>query len=260
MDNTPATSHSNTSYTLIVPTEPLDSYRPSSPRPRRNTTGTFNSSPTLDELREEKVHIGSISATGSDSPHFVPCAPERRPSRTAAYISIQEYYARIRGTDPLKLSLSKLDEESLPLPTVSPTTSRNDLSALLAKAASRSDSPQPLPSSFLSGLARFCSCQSFWLGSYFFLNLFLTLHNKFVLVSFPYPYTLTAVHALCGSLGGGLLMRKGLYTPKRLREGDYIVLVAFSLLYSINIAISNVSLRLVTVPVSPCHLYSLASV
>ncbi|KAI0822433.1 TPT-domain-containing protein [Trametes gibbosa] len=90
--------------------------------------------------------------------------------------------------------------------------------------------------------------QLFWLVLYFGFNLGLTLYNKGVLVRFPYPYTLTAVHALCGSLGGYVLRRQKLYTPARLDAKSFMVLVAFSALYAVNIAVSNISLHLVTVP------------
>ena len=96
--------------------------------------------------------------------------------------------------------------------------------------------------------------QAFWLILYFILNLALTLYNKVILVSFPYPYTLTAVHALFGLVGGTSLRLRNVYQPKSLWGSDHIVLVAFSILYSVNIAVSNASLGLVTVPVGFFHL------
>ncbi|KAI0357006.1 TPT-domain-containing protein [Trametes cingulata] len=90
--------------------------------------------------------------------------------------------------------------------------------------------------------------EAFWLALYFVFNLGLTLYNKGVLVRFPYPYTLTAMHALCGSLGGHVLQQRKLYTPARLNARSYAVLGAFSVLYAVNIAVSNISLQLVTVP------------
>ncbi len=92
--------------------------------------------------------------------------------------------------------------------------------------------------------------QAVWLALYFTLNLCLTLYNKGVLVRFPYPYTLTAVHALFGSIGGHILKERGAYKPSRLTPKGYAVLAAFSVLYSANIATSNLSLQLVTIPVS----------
>lgn len=126
---------------------------------------------------------------------------------------------------------------------------------------------------------------STWLAVYFVLNLTLTLYNKVVLNHFPFPYTLTALHALCGTIGTFTLLHWNPVTkcvvarfkriasldddtiinhPRRsdaqgslmppipkLRGKELVVLLLYSCLYSVNIAISNVSLRLVTVPVSP---------
>ncbi|THH10116.1 hypothetical protein EW145_g1552 [Phellinidium pouzarii] len=87
-----------------------------------------------------------------------------------------------------------------------------------------------------------------WLALYFLSNLSLTLYNKFVLVRFPFPYTLTALHALFGSIGGYILMERGVFEPRQLSLSENAVLGAFSVLYTVNIAVSNLSLGLVTVP------------
>lgn len=89
------------------------------------------------------------------------------------------------------------------------------------------------------------------LALYFGFNLGLTLYNKGVLVRFPFPYTLSAVHALCGTIGSTILVRVGVFTPASLSGRETAILVAFSALYTLNIVVSNVSLELVTVPVSP---------
>ena len=101
-----------------------------------------------------------------------------------------------------------------------------------------------------AGVAAVSGYQAFWLILYFILNLALTLYNKVLLVTFPYPYTLTAIHALFGLAGGNSLRLRNVYQPKSLWGSDYIVLFVFSVLYSVNIAVSNASLGLVTVPVS----------
>jgi len=101
---------------------------------------------------------------------------------------------------------------------------------------------------------------AFWLILYFFFNLGLTLYNKGILIHFPFPYTLTALHALCGTFGGLILLRNGVFVPAKLSDTDNLALVAFSVLYTINIAVSNISLQLVTIPVSdriPCMMQSL---
>ncbi|KAL0571828.1 hypothetical protein V5O48_010124, partial [Marasmius crinis-equi] len=90
--------------------------------------------------------------------------------------------------------------------------------------------------------------RGYWLVLYFFFNLGLTLYNKGVLVHFPFPYTLTAVHALFGTLGSSLLARAGVFTPAKLTQFQRMVVTAFSVLYAVNIVVSNVSLQLVTVP------------
>ena len=99
----------------------------------------------------------------------------------------------------------------------------------------------------------FYHSQPFWLALYFCFNLGLTLYNKAVLIHFPYAYALTALHALCGSIGGFTLLRLGVYVPAKLTKADNAALFAFSLLYTINIAVSNLSLELVTIPVSPAN-------
>lgn len=94
------------------------------------------------------------------------------------------------------------------------------------------------------------SSQLSWLTLYFALNLLLTLSNKSVLTGFPFPYTLTALHALFSTLGGTWLRWKGSYVSKRLNRHSELILLGFSVLYAINIAVSNMSLSVVTVPVS----------
>ncbi|EAU83921.2 hypothetical protein CC1G_10326 [Coprinopsis cinerea okayama7 len=129
------------------------------------------------------------------------------------------------------------------------------------------------------------SSGAFWLAMYFVLNLALTLYNKIVLNHFPFPYTLTALHALCGTVGTFVLLhwnpsivflKDSLRGRRRsnptnnlrvltdasqdvpsdplippiptLRGKELVVLFLYSILYSLNIVVSNASLRLVTVP------------
>jgi hypothetical protein len=146
---------------------------------------------------------------------------------------------------------SKARHDFLPLPVLS-SSSRPHLCANLALGLQKRFQRS---SALLFGLIRsevagVSDYQAFWLILYFILNLVLTLYNKVLLVSFPYPYTLTAVHAFFGLAGGTSLQLRNVYQPKSLWGLDYVVLVAFSILYSVNIAVSNASLGLVTVPVS----------
>ncbi|KAK0498766.1 TPT-domain-containing protein [Armillaria luteobubalina] len=109
----------------------------------------------------------------------------------------------------------------------------------------------PPPRASVSSFAdrpSYLSTQAFWLALYFCFNLSLTLYNKGVLLRFPYPYTLTAIHALFGTFGGSLLLHNGSFLPAKLDLQETIVIVAFSVLYSVNIVVSNLSLQLVTIP------------
>jgi hypothetical protein len=122
--------------------------------------------------------------------------------------------------------------------------------ALMLRGFSNPHLPNHLrPTSRAKLASNFYDSQIFWLGLYFAFNLGLTIFNKGVLLQFPFPYTLTAIHALCGSIGGFLLLESGLFVSTRLGTKDAIALVAFSVLYAVNIAVSNMSLQLVTVPV-----------
>lgn len=121
----------------------------------------------------------------------------------------------------------------------------------IASTLEKSNQPvtirSPILQSFVSAIS---NSNAFWLVLYFVFNLGLTLFNKSVLMSFPFPYTLTASHALCGSVGGYVLSQNGAVVKSNLGPKDTAALVAFSVLYSVNILVSNVSLHLVTVPVS----------
>ncbi|KAK7053052.1 hypothetical protein VNI00_004373 [Paramarasmius palmivorus] len=135
-----------------------------------------------------------------------------------------------------------------------PSSPNADVNVLLVKpnvelSPLPSPNSQPVPSrSSMSYCQRINGSQTYWLCLYFCFNLGLTLYNKGVLVYFPFPYTLTAVHALFGSLGSSALARAGFFKPAQLTKSQRMVVTAFSVLYAINIVVSNVSLQLVTVP------------
>jgi hypothetical protein len=57
----------------------------------------------------------------------------------------------------------------------------------------------------------FIGSTPYWLGMYFFFNLGLTLFNKVVLVSFPFAYTLTGLHALSGCAGCYIALERGAF-------------------------------------------------
>ena len=160
-------------------------------------------------------------------------------STNATRLQNLQHSPRIRHAPPRRLSSSP---QSPSLPTVDPATF----------VSSKHPRYESASTGFWGALVenKYLNTQEFWLVLYFILNLSLTLYNKVVLVHFPYPYTVTALHALCGSIGGWSLLARGFFVQKRLSVSGSMALVVFSVLYAMNIAISNVSLNLVTVPVS----------
>ncbi|TNY19377.1 triose-phosphate transporter family-domain-containing protein [Rhodotorula diobovata] len=87
-----------------------------------------------------------------------------------------------------------------------------------------------------------------WLVLYFAFNLGLTLFNKLVLQGFPFPWTLTAIQMLSGTVGTQIALQRGLFVQARLTNKENGIMLMFSGLYTINIAVSNLSLHLVSVP------------
>ncbi|KAF9320003.1 UAA transporter [Podila horticola] len=88
-----------------------------------------------------------------------------------------------------------------------------------------------------------------WLAMYFLLNLTLTIYNKAILSTFhfSFPWTLTGIHTLCSGVGALTMAHLGYFTPAQLGERENMVMLMFSFLYTLNIAISNVSLNVVSV-------------
>ncbi|KAI4171407.1 MAG: hypothetical protein LQ343_004263 [Gyalolechia ehrenbergii] len=84
--------------------------------------------------------------------------------------------------------------------------------------------------------------------TYFIFNLGLTLYNKAVMIMFPFPFLLTALHAASGIVGTQILLARHMFTLKNLSGRDTAMLSAFSVLYTANIAVSNASLSIVTIP------------
>lgn len=98
-----------------------------------------------------------------------------------------------------------------------------------------------------------------YLALYFMLNLSLTLTNKAVLQQvllsprMPYllllthpqiktPWLLTVVHATATSIGCSVLLATGHLKVSKLSTTEHLALLAFSTLFTLNIAVSNVSL------------------
>ncbi|RMX93791.1 hypothetical protein D0867_14085 [Hortaea werneckii] len=105
-----------------------------------------------------------------------------------------------------------------------------------------------------------------FLGAWFFFNLALTISNKAVLGKVSsaddcitssldtdckqakFPWLLTTLHASATSIGCFGLMGLGMVKLTALSTRENLILLAFSVLFTVNIAISNVSLAMVSVP------------
>ena len=81
-----------------------------------------------------------------------------------------------------------------------------------------------------------------YLALYFLLNLGLTLTNKAVLERVKAPLLLTVMHATATSIGCFALVFTGKLKLSNLGTRERWILVAFSSLFTLNIAVSNVSL------------------
>ena len=110
----------------------------------------------------------------------------------------------------------------------------------------------PLAATDAAAEAEALRASALWLALYFVANVGLTLYNKAVLqtAGFHFPWALTAVHTLVSGVGalGIALARTGLARTQRPARSAPVVLLAFSVLYTVNIAVSNVSLDMVTLP------------
>ena len=84
--------------------------------------------------------------------------------------------------------------------------------------------------------------QYLWLFLYVLSNVVLTLHNKFMLNQFDYPWLLTALHAFITYVGVSLQ-----HKPTQISKKDWKTIYYFSCLYTVNIAVSNWSLLLTSV-------------
>jgi len=81
-----------------------------------------------------------------------------------------------------------------------------------------------------------------FLGLYFLLSLGLTLSNKAVLKRAKLPWLLTVLHTGSTFLGCLAYLGTGNLKLSRLGSRENLILLAFSTLFTLNIAISNVSL------------------
>ncbi|GAM88320.1 hypothetical protein ANO11243_063530 [Dothideomycetidae sp. 11243] len=86
------------------------------------------------------------------------------------------------------------------------------------------------------------------LAVYLALNMTLTLSNKAIFQRLSAPWLLTALHSAFAAAGCNLLMWIRGQKFTHLSGRDSLIVVTFSTLFTVNIAVSNVSLAMVSVP------------
>ncbi|KAF2152156.1 TPT-domain-containing protein [Myriangium duriaei CBS 260.36] len=86
------------------------------------------------------------------------------------------------------------------------------------------------------------------LALYLILNLALTLSTKAIFQHLKAPWLLTALHSTFAAVGCNVVMKWRGQTFTQLSRRDNLIIVAFSTLFTVNIAVSNVSLSMVSVP------------
>lgn len=108
-----------------------------------------------------------------------------------------------------------------------------------------------------------------WLSALLVFGMLLTVHNKYILavvnilppsplcrgrwifkltpsIKYPCPWILTGIHSLFSWLGTFVLMKLGTFRLSTLSRRNHLVMIAYSVLFSINIFFSNYSLSLVS--------------
>ncbi|KAJ5102179.1 Drug/metabolite transporter [Penicillium alfredii] len=89
-----------------------------------------------------------------------------------------------------------------------------------------------------------------WLSAYLLFGMLLTIYNKLVLQKvkalFNCPWFLTGMHSAFASVGTLVLLKLGYFKLSTLSQRDHWSLLAFSMLFTVNIWMSNVSLSLVS--------------
>ncbi|ORY92767.1 triose-phosphate transporter family-domain-containing protein [Leucosporidium creatinivorum] len=189
---------------------------------RRGST-TFPSSPSM--INPSYADLGAPPAHLNDYAS-VPTPPLGAPTA---------------GTEgPLYSSISVVEEARSTTPSRRGLTGSKSGFTASGLMAPRKEEP--------SALAKSLDTPTAWLLLYFAFNLGLTLYNKLVLQGFPFPWTLTAIQMLSGTIGTQIALNRGFFVQARLTTKEGLIMIAFSVLYTVNIAVSNLSLHLVTVP------------
>lgn len=90
---------------------------------------------------------------------------------------------------------------------------------------------------------------AFYFASWFFLNIVITLYCKalFSVYAFPFPMVMTIIHMIFTYTGVKVTQSLGLHAPKRPPPGARRTILWFSVVFTVNIWLSNAGLQAVSV-------------
>eukprot|EP01066_Platyproteum_vivax_P016264 Platyproteum_vivax@DN7066_c0_g1_i2.p1 len=88
-----------------------------------------------------------------------------------------------------------------------------------------------------------------WLSMWFLLNVVITLYSKavFLKYNFPYPLIMTTIHMVFTALGVNVCGWIGIFEVKPLSDSAWRTMMWFSILFTVNIWLSNATLMAVSV-------------
>ncbi|KAL9087481.1 MAG: hypothetical protein Q9159_003618 [Coniocarpon cinnabarinum] len=220
--------HPNGSVILTPPSQELRARSPSpfTPRDRRKSLPQSASTQSLEPLATSINAAPSTPSATSATSHHVTHSPSRNDSPVLEFAN-----GRHHPKGPRTPFASDLEAQSSPRRHQHPRKPSTKVPTHPAV-----EYTVPTRTKFLH------------LATWFALNLVLTIYNKALLQGFSFPWLLTAIHASCVSAGCYALLLSKHFTLTRLKRPDHVTLTAFSLLFTVNIAISNVSLAKVSVP------------
>ncbi|KAI9334281.1 triose-phosphate transporter family-domain-containing protein [Obelidium mucronatum] len=194
---------------------------------------------TLKPRRSMSIDVERPSLQSPLQPHANPMSP-------------RNLAANSNSINASLVNSSLSSKKELPFPTTT-SSSSTDTSSLFSSG-----------SIMLSVTLRWLSRQAtnwpespaFLVAMYFLLNLGITLYNKVILkfFQFKFPWLLTAIHSLLTYAGCVLLINNFdtiLPTQHRVpltSSKEKLIVLVFSILYTVNIAVSNISLGMVSIP------------
>ncbi|GAA5919898.1 hypothetical protein JCM6882_004741 [Rhodosporidiobolus microsporus] len=193
-------------------------------------------------LSPSEIHPSYADSPNAAALHQSPPMPSDPPQKLYSAIPMS---AASEGSDAAYSSSSFRGVSRTPSPNVAAKGRGAHLSQYSLSTHALLSTRQP---SAAATLAERFDTPTAWLVLYFGFNLGLTLFNKLVLQGFPFPWTLTAIQMLSGTIGTQIALQRGFFTQARLTTKENGIMIMFSGLYTINIAVSNLSLHLVSVP------------